>query len=322
MKHNYDSFKKYVSDHIKKHLPDEYADAEIKFKDIQKAGGVTYEGMMIDLKDQIGFSAVPALNLTLAFQEYEQGRDLDSIVSGLADVRIHASLPEGVKAQSFLDYEYAKDKILPRLVNAKANAAYLADKPHVDIEDLSVMYTMRVQENEDGVAEAIICNHLMEAWGVNAEEISNTAMANLAQRRPFFANIEEVLFGGGVKDMPSEEFSSIEDIDPGQYDMPFFVLSNEHKTKGAVTVLDPKTMTQITNKLGEVYIIPSSVDEVLIVPQSCVDSVAHLSKMVTDVNNEAVAPQDQLSNNVYEFDLENQTITIAADPVQSEVQSM
>lgn len=322
MKHNYDDFKKYVSDHIKEHLPEEFADANMRFQDIHKSGGVSYEALMINLKDQEHFSAVPALNLTSAFQEYEQGRDLDSIVSGLADIRAHATLPGEVKAQAFLDYEYAKDKIFPRLINAKANAEYLSDKPHVDIEDLSVMYTMRIQEDSNGVAEAIISNDLMEAWGVNAEEISNTAMANLAQRRPFFANIEEVLFGGGVKDMPSEEFSSIEDIDPGQYDMPFFVLSNEHKTKGAVTVLDPKTMTQITNKLGEVYIIPSSVDEVLIVPQSCVDSVAHLSKMVTDVNNEAVAPQDQLSNNVYEFDLENQTITIAADPVQSEVQSM
>lgn len=322
MKHNYDDFKKYVSDHIKEHLPKEFADASMRFQDIHKSGGVSYEALMINLKDQVHFSAVPALNLTSAFQEYEQGRDLDSIVSGLADIRVHATLPGEVKAQAFLDYEYAKDKIFPRLINAKANAEYLSDKPHVDIEDLSVMYTMRIQEDSNGVAEAIISNDLMEAWGVNAEEISNTAMANLAQRRPFFANIEEVLFGGGVKDMPSEEFSSIEDIDPGQYDMPFFVLSNEHKTKGAVTVLDPKTMTQITNKLGEVYIIPSSVDEVLIVPQSCVDSVAHLSKMVTDVNSEAVAPQDQLSNNVYEFDLENQTITIAADPVQSEVQSM
>lgn len=62
--------------------------------------------------------------------------------------------------------------------------------------------------------------------------------------------------------MPQEEFCHIEGISPDDYSMPFYVLSNAQKTKGAVMVMDSKTMGQITDKLGDVYVIPSSVDEV------------------------------------------------------------
>ena len=54
------------------------------------------------------------------------------------------------------------------------------------------------------------------------------------------------------------------------YNAPFFILINQQKTKGAVQALDHKTMDRITAKFGEVYVIPSSVDETLIVPKRVV----------------------------------------------------
>ena len=63
--------------------------------------------------------------------------------------------------------------------------------------------------------------------------------------------------------------------------------------------INPKTMDRITAKLGDVYVIPSSVDETLIVPKSAVDDVQQLVDMVTQVNANEVKPEDQLSNNIY-----------------------
>ncbi|WP_405373459.1 DUF5688 family protein, partial [Pseudobutyrivibrio sp.] len=75
--------------------------------------------------------------------------------------------------------------------------------------------------------------------------------------------------------------------------------------------VNPKTMDRITAKLGDVYVIPSSVDETLIVPKSAVDDVQELARLVRQVNDSDVRPEDQLSNNVYEYDSETHTLKIA-----------
>jgi len=72
-----------------------------------------------------------------------------------------------------------------------------------------------------------------------------------------------------------------------------------------------KTMDRITAKFGDVYVIPSSVHETLIVPKDAVDDVSELERMVRDVNASEVRPEDQLSNNVYEYDSETHTLKIA-----------
>ena len=60
-----------------------------------------------------------------------------------------------------------------------------------------------------------------------------------------------------------------------------------------------KFMDQITAKFGEVYVLPSSVDEVLIMPKSAVAyhemDIQDLARMVKQVNIEAVRPVDRLS---------------------------
>lgn len=132
------------------------------------------------------------------------------------------------------------------------------------------------------------------------------AMDNIAQRPPLFQNIESVLFGDGGN-------LEIEDVEPEEYNLPFFVLTNQQKTKGAVMAVNPKAMDRITAKFGDVYVIPSSVDETLIVPKSAVDDVHKLVEMVTQVNGQVVRPEDQLSNNVYEYDSETHSLKIAGN---------
>ena len=153
-------------------------------------------------------------------------------------------------------------------------------------------------------------------WDADTQELHDRAMENIAERPPIFQNIEEVVFGHL---MGKTEQPEIEDIEPQDYSMPFFVLTNQQKSKGAVMAINPKTMDRNTAKLGDVYVIPSSVDETLIVPKSAVDDVQQLVDMVRQVNANEVKPEDQLSNNIYEYDSETHTLKIAgSDQTQSE----
>ena len=305
---NYEEFKKEVMANMKNYLSEEYQDYDMKFETIKKSSGYEYEALMIGPKDR-KMSVIPALNLNEAYKKLQDGIPFDEVMDKLADIRMNASLPEFNKEDMF-DYDKIKNRIFPRLVNTEANKGYLADKPHKDIEDLSILYAVRVSENDSGFAEAIITDDLAQMWGVDQAEIHDRAMDNIAERPPLFKNIEEVLFGGRFGYASDIE---IEDIEPNNYDIPFFVLTNQQKTKGAVMAIDPKTMGRITAKLGDVYIIPSSVDETLVVPKDAVDDVNALVEMVRQVNANEVKPEDQLSNNIYEYDTETQSLKIAGE---------
>ncbi len=299
---NFDTFKKKVYDNIKSHLSDEYQDYEMKFQTVKKSSGREYEALMISPKDR-HMSVTPALNLNEAFKKYENGMDFVEILDKLADIRMHSVLPDFNKEDIF-DYEKIKDRIVPRLINTAANKEYLADKPHKDIEDLSIVYAVRITEDSQGFSEAVITNDLANMWGVTAQNLHERAMDYIAERPPLFQNIESVLYG-------DKENLEIEDVEPDDYHVPFFILTNQQKTKGAVMAVNPKTMDRITAKFGEVYVIPSSVDETLIVPKSYVDDVESLERMVREVNANEVRPEDQLSNNIYEYDPKTHTLKIA-----------
>ena len=298
----FDEFKNKVMKDMKKYLTDEYKDYNMKYQTITKSSGVVYEALMIGPKD-CKSSVVPALNVTEAYNDYVEGKPMEDIMKHLADIRMNAKLPDFNKEDMF-EYAKVEDRIFPRLVNTAANKEYLADKPRKDIEDLSLIYAVRVTEDAQGFAEAVISNDLAEMWGVSAQEIYDQAMVNIGERPPLFQNIESLLFG-------DREEIEIEDVDVDKYRMPFFILTNQQKTKGAVMAVNPKTMDRITAKFGEVYIIPSSVDETIIVPKSEVKDVHELERMVKQVNASDVRPEDQLSDNVYEYDPETHSLKIA-----------
>lgn len=309
---NFDTFKKKVYDNIKSHLSDEYQNYEMKFQTVRKGSGREYEALMISPKDR-HMSVTPALNLNEAFRKYENGMDFKEVLDDLADIRMNATLPNFNKDDLF-DYEKIKDRIVPRLINTAANKEYLADKPHKNIEDLSIVYAVRITEDNQGFSEAVITNDLANMWGVTAQDLHERAMNYIAERPPVFQNIESVLFG-------NKENLEIEDVEPDNYSVPFFILTNQQKTKGAVQALNPKTMDRITAKFGEVYVIPSSVDETLIVPKRFVDDVESLGKMVREINATDVRPEDQLSNNIYEYDPKTQSLKIAGNGQAQNVNS-
>ena len=88
-----------------------------------------------------------------------------------------------------------------------------------------------------------------------------------------------------------------------------FVLTNNQKLNGAAALLDEKMMEQIAERVGnDFYILPSSVHEVLIVPKEAGMDFKDLEAMVQEVNATQVAPQDKLSDHVYQYDNETREV--------------
>ena len=173
---DYKEFRKAVMANIKDYLSEEYQDFNMEFQTIKKGSGYEYEALMIAPKER-NMTVTPALNITGAFENYKDGMPFDQIMEKLADIRMNAALPNFNKDDIF-DYDKVKDRIFPRLINTAANKEYLLDKPHHEVEDLSVVYAVRVSEDSQGFAEAVITNDLANMWGVSCDELHEKAMDN------------------------------------------------------------------------------------------------------------------------------------------------
>jgi len=84
---------------------------------------------------------------------------------------------------------------------------------------------------------------------------------------------------------------------------PMYVISNEQQLQGAAAVFYPGMMEAAARELkGDFFLLPSSVHEMLLVPDDGNMTAAELSTMVSTVNRQEVAPELRLSDNVYHYD--------------------
>ena len=85
---------------------------------------------------------------------------------------------------------------------------------------------------------------------------------------------------------------------------PVFVLSNIYCVEGAAYIAFDDILSEIKNKLNEnFYILPSSINEVLIIPESFV-TPNFVKEMIRDVNSTVVTKIDKLSDNIYFYNRE------------------
>lgn len=187
-----------------------------------------------------------------------------------------------------------------------------------------MVYAVRINENSTGFAEAVIDHDLAKMWGVGLKELHTAAMSNVEAQTPVFVSLEDAMFSNfGSNNEDTFDLDSMETDSP----LPLYMLTNRQKTKGAVMAMCSKVMDAITAKFGEVYVLPSSVDEVLIMLKSAAldheMDIQALAKMVQQVNMEAVRPEDRLSDCIYEYNPETQSLQIAStDPIQGEGMNM
>ena len=91
-----------------------------------------------------------------------------------------------------------------------------------------------------------------------------------------------------------------------------YVCTNASKINGAGVILYENLLKDFAQKVGaDFYILPSSVHETLLIPVSDQFDVETLKAMVCEVNMTQVAPEEQLSDQVYLYSRECDQIRIA-----------
>lgn len=276
-----------------------------------KNNGVELVALVPQVVDIFGekMSAVPNFYL---HEEYKNYRE--NIIVGMADgaffdmekekiTSSFDSVPKKNSLDFFTNPGALKNRIFIKLVNGEKNKDIIEVSPTRKFNDLLVTYRVLVDNNNDGLSSALLSNQMAKITGLTEEELYDVALKNTKE-----------IFGVSVcslSEMLSEKFGMSV---PDQGDDLLWFMSNEMGINGASTMLFTDEIDKVAEKFdSDIYIIPSSIHELLVLPVNSEFEPKELEFMVREVNGSVVTEQEILSDHLYKFDRKTREVTLCND---------
>lgn len=304
---NYEMFKEIVKEKIKEYMPPEYKDAVAEVISVNKINGMKDALVLRKSDEQI----VPNLCLDDFYKAYREFGDLKMALSNMAEEYVRTADSSIKKLE--IDMSQMKDQVVMMLINTEQNREMLADLPHREFQDLSVIYRYVISQNEQGMTSFKVTNELMEQAGMTPEELFQYAAENTKKMfPPRIKRMEDVMFGmmdeEGIPDEVADLFQT--DRNPKES---MWVISNSRGINGAVSMLYDENLNKLADRIGtDLYIMPSSVHEVIAVSVEMGNgNPEELAEMVQEANMSVVELEDRLSNNVYHYDKDLRELKLA-----------
>lgn len=296
---NYQEFKQ----HIVSALQTEFgSDVKITIQDIIKNNDTHLDGLTI-LSPQHNLS--PTIYLDYYFRQYEKGRSLSDIKQDILSA-YRENCPSGrIDISFFTDYDKVKSRIIFKLINYERNRELLKDVPHYRFLDLAIVFNCLLESSPTGSATILIHDRHLTFWNITRDDLYALAFANTPKLLQYdLRNMTEIL-----KELLCDADSSIPNDTKAL--CPMYVLSNQYKLNGSVCILYKNLLRDFANRLHcDLYILPSSVHEVLLIPAANEMSYKELSAMVQDVNSSQLSREEILSDHVYYYSRETCQITM------------
>ena len=296
---NYEEFIIEILKIVKMRLGENY---DVMCKDIVKNNSCVFKSMYITDRYADGHGMVtPAIYLEYWYERYQQGDKVDDIADKLLDIYYKsADRVKGFDVSS-ISGDNVEGSVFYRLVNYEANREQLENVPYIPFLDLAVTFHYCCSVEDRSVNSFRINDRLMNAWGLVIDDLFGYAENNMQEMFPdVLTTLDSVIqrFAGLDRELP--------DI-PGK----IYILTNTYGVNGAAALLYTTKLHMLAVKLdSDLYIIPSSVHELLIVPvQSGIDG-DEIKKLVKEVNYSYVLKEERLSDNVYIFHKDSGEIDI------------
>ena len=314
---NYEMFKGIIQSEFKNCLTGEFKDMEVKFSVTNKVNR-NMDTITLIPNDKVmseGKVVSPSIYINDLYESYKEKENIQMILQEAAK----KMMDEYWNGQKFIpkieNVEELKKHIVFQLINAAQNEELLKTAPHKEFEDLAIIFRAVVdKEPGEGISSSVITNEFAEALGLSAEELFQLAATNTKEIFPIkISTMEEVMRELFAKDgMPEEVIDMMVPEMPEENKM--HIITNECGINGAGSMLYEKELGELADKIGsDLYILPSSLHEVIAVPAGPVKDPMELAEMVQQINMSQVALEDRLSNQVYMYDRTERKLALATD---------
>lgn len=293
-------------ENVRKEVESRYdSNVSVTLNHVMKNNGTELDGITIMEKDK---NIAPTIYINSFYDRYREGVSLKAVVSEIIRIYNQNKNSININADYFENYENVRKTIVYKLVNYQKNKKLLEDVPYKRVLDLAVVFYCLIEQRKGVSATALIHNEHLRIWNVTEDEIYNDALKNtpvlLAGSIVPMSKILSEIAGTAQADNDEKvcEYTG-EDI--------LYVLTNSSRVNGAACILYDNLLKKFANDVhSDLYILPSSVHEVIIVPKKNAFDKSELADMVREVNEQGVSQDEILSDNVYEYNRKNGLITM------------
>lgn len=231
------------------------------------------------------------------------------------------------------DYEKARPHLVCRLVPAQ-NQALLRKVPFLRAVEELMAVPCLCRYGEDGRIAAVPVSLFQAAqWGIEPEQLLQDAVSNMQKilppviqpmsdlmESPMNGSLRSVLLPALKKKFTQNSESDLDQLakviarrmgkqmQENSALEPMWVLGNDTWLLGAASILFPGVLDEFGEKIGRnFFILPSSIHEVILLPEGRAETRELLYEMVRS-SNQKLSPARFLSNCVYYYDRINMKI--------------
>ena len=240
---------------------------------VTKNNGTRRTGILFKQEDS---NLAPTIYLEEFYQKYLKGQQVPDLADSICSIYQEIRVKKTCDCQNLFDFNHVKEHIVYKLIRRDANEELLKQIPYEPFLDLAVVYYIQIDNTRFGSAAIQIRNEHLRYWRVEKEEIRRLAGKNTPRIYP--VQIQQI-----VRFM--------------------YVATNEQCSLGAAVMRYPDFREKVRGMIrGDFYILPSSIHEVILVPESFGLEPERMAEMVKEINQTGVAPEEVLSDSVYYFD--------------------
>lgn len=309
----YSMFIQRVCEAVKAELSEDY---DVFLSENIKNNGVSLWAVNIKESEE---KAAPVIYLEEYYEKYKTDiYDIKTIAKEVIDCYFKHKDDIEFDIDIFKDFAKVKNNIRCRLINREENFAFLRGVPYEEFLDLAIVFYCIFNETSTYTQSFVITNAHLELWKINFEVIKTVALENTkkysyfnisAMSRLLHELFRKQLFEGElIGDDEILEYMQSEIKDNGMY-----VLTNRQKLFGAVGIIYGDVLRRFADIVEkDLYIIPSSIHEVIIMPYVKESDINEINRIIEEVNMNNVQEEERLSGHVYMYKRKINQVVIPA----------
>ncbi len=288
---NYEDFVQQMIEGLEGPLSDRFGKMEIRIRDVRKLQNASYEGVTFRPESSpVGMT----IDFRGKFEAYKEGKALSAIRwDVLKEVERGLEELPRIDVEAIRDYSAVKEHLTMQIVSTAANVDRLGNVPHVEMQDMSVVYRLELGESPYGCMTTLITNEMLEEFGISAEQLHRDALENAPKLHPL-----EII---SMRSFMMQSYDT--EIPEASGSPELLIASTEEKRLGASVIAYPNFFEEAARAAGgDYFILPSSIHELLLLRDNGTMDARELEEMVTSINNSIVDPEERLTDNVYRYD--------------------
>ncbi len=296
----FEEFSEYICRYLEAFFEKKGEKVSVYKKGIMKNNGLRLTAVTVCRRD---YDVSPTIYVENYYNQYKNIKNLDMVMKMVCEAFEDNMYEMKIDVNAYCDFDLAKENIVFRLINRNMNKKKLENMPHLPYKDLAVTFRWVVHMDGECISSAPISNSDMTRWNTDVHTLYALARKNTMRMLPL--NIETLF------DMLSRKYNMNEFGDITNSKMQLFIITNNMGINGAAAILYDEALQKCADRAGgNIYILPSSIHEMLFVSAEGVDNPEDLRDLIKDANIHVLPKSDILSDNLYYYDCSNKTLDI------------